>query len=82
MLRFGAIYGARIKGNYSRLLNSLSRGRFIPIGNGLNRRTLIYERDVGQAAVLAAQHPAGTGKVFNVSDGQFHSMNEIIKTMC
>jgi len=32
-------------------------------------------------AKLAAQHPAA-GRVFNVSDGQYHTMNEIISPMC
>ena len=44
VLRFGAIYGPRIKGNYQRLLQSLARGRFIPIGDGSNRRTLLTKK--------------------------------------
>jgi UDP-glucose 4-epimerase len=63
VLRLGAVYGPRIKGNYQRLLRSLARGRFIPIGDGCNRRTLIYDRDVARAAVLAAQHPTAAGKI-------------------
>ena len=43
-LRLGAVYGSRIKGNYERLTHALARNRFIPIGNGLNRRTLIYDK--------------------------------------
>jgi len=82
VLRFGAIYGAGFKGNYRRLVQSLARGRFVPIGDGCNRRTLIYDQDVAQAAVLATQHPAAAGKIFNVSDGQFHTMTEIIATIC
>ncbi len=82
VLRFGAIYGSRIKGNYLRLLHSLAKGRFIPIGNGSNRRTLVYDKDVGKAAVLAAQHPKAAGKVFNVSDGKYHTLNEIIAATC
>jgi UDP-glucose 4-epimerase len=82
VMRLGAVYGARIKGNYRRLLQSLAQGRFIPIGNGRNRRTLIYDKDVARAAVLAVQHPAAAGQVYNVSDGQFHTLNEIITTMC
>ena len=31
--------------------------------------------------MLAVQHPAVAGKIYNVSDGQFHTLNEIIKTM-
>ncbi|MCJ7663527.1 MAG: SDR family oxidoreductase, partial [Desulfobacterales bacterium] len=32
VLRLGAVYGSRIKGNYERLTHALARHRFIPIG--------------------------------------------------
>ncbi len=82
VLRLGAVYGSRIKGNYERLTHALARHRFIPVGNGLNRRTLVYDKDVGRAAVLALEHPAAAGKIFNVSDGEFHTLNEIIESIC
>ena len=82
VLRLGAVYGARIKGNYERLLQSLARGRFLPVGNGSNRRTLVYDKDVALAAVLALKHSAAAGKIFNVSDGEFHTLNDIISRMC
>jgi len=82
VLRLGAVYGSRIKGNYRRLLQSLARDRFIPIGAGRNRRTLVYDKDVARAATLAAHHPAAAGEIFNVSDGQCHTLNEIIMAMC
>ncbi len=81
-LRFGAIYGGRIKGNYERLVRALAHNRFIPIGSGANRRTLLYVKDAAAAVVLAACHPAAAGKVFNVSDGHFHSLCEIIAAIC
>jgi len=93
VLRLGAVYGSRIKGNYERLTHALARYHFIPIGNGLNRRTLVYDKDVGRAAALAISHPAaagphtnpvgvGAGRVFNVTDGEFHTLNEIIESIC
>jgi nucleoside-diphosphate-sugar epimerase len=82
VLRFGAIYGSRIKGNYERLIHALAHHRFIPVGNGLNRRTLIYDKDVGRAAVQAVFHPAAAGRLFNVTDGEFHTLNEIIESIC
>ncbi|MCG2679944.1 MAG: NAD-dependent epimerase/dehydratase family protein [Kiritimatiellae bacterium] len=82
VLRFGAVYGSRIKGNYQRLLRSLARGRFIPIGAGQNRRTLVYDKDLARAIVLAVQHPAAAGKIYNVTDGRFHTLNEIIAAIC
>lgn len=82
VLRLGAVYGARIQGNYRRLLLSLARGRFVPIGSGANRRTLLYDRDAGRAAALAALHPDAAGRIFNVTDGGIHTMDEIIGTLC
>lgn len=82
ILRLGAVYGSRIKGNYQRLVKSLARGRFIPIGNGSNRRTLVYDKDVARAAVTAISHPVAAGKIFNVSDGEYHTMNHIILSLC
>ncbi|MEI6610923.1 MAG: NAD-dependent epimerase/dehydratase family protein [Deltaproteobacteria bacterium] len=82
VLRLGAVYGSRIKGNYERLTHALARHRFIPIGNGVNRRTLVYDKDVGYAAALAVSHPAAAGRVFNVTDGCFHTLNEIIEAIC
>lgn len=82
VLRLGAIYGAKIKGNYHKLVNALARGRFIPLGKGMNRRTLVYDRDVARAALLAATHPDAAGRIYNVTDGTFHSLSEIIATIC
>lgn len=82
VLRLGAVYGSRIKGNYQRFVNALSCGRFMPIGKGRNRRTLVYDKDVGCAALLATQHPEVAGKIFNVTDGHFHTVEEIIKAIC
>jgi UDP-glucose 4-epimerase len=82
VLRLGAVYGSRIKGNYERLTQALARNRFIPIGNGLNRRTLVYDKDVARVAVLVAEHPDAAGRIYNVSDGGFHTLNEIVAAIC
>jgi nucleoside-diphosphate-sugar epimerase len=82
VLRLGPVYGTRMKGNYRRLVHAVARGWFIPIGGGANRRPLIYDRDVAQAAMLAAQHPDAAGRVYNLCDGQFYMLNDIITTMC
>lgn len=82
VLRLAAVYGARIKGNYKRLLLALLRRRFIPIGDGSNRRTLIYDKDVARAAVLAVNQIDASGKIYNVTDGQFHTIREINQSIC
>jgi len=82
VLRLGAVYGSRIKGNYDRLVSALDRGTFVPIGSGSNRRTLLYDKDLGAAAELALTHPAAAGVVFNVTDGTYHTVTEIIDAIC
>jgi len=82
VLRFGAIYGPRMKGNYRRLTHSLASGFFLPVGKGKNRRTLVYDRDAARAVLLAVEHPNALGKIFNVSDGKFHTVHDILLTIC
>jgi nucleoside-diphosphate-sugar epimerase len=82
VLRLAAVYGPRIKGNYDRLVKALKGHYFIPVGDGRNRRTMVYDKDVGQVAVLSVSHPAAAGRVFNVTDGNVHTLNEIIASIC
>jgi|YNPNPStandDraft_1061719.scaffolds.fasta_scaffold14578_3 nucleoside-diphosphate-sugar epimerase len=81
VLRFGAIYGSRIKGNYESLVRSLAHGTFVPIGDGRNRRTLLYDKDAARAILLTINHPNAVGRIFNVSDGSFHTVREIIEVI-
>lgn len=82
VLRLAAVYGGRVKGNYHRMVRALSRHRFVPVGPGLNRRTLVYESDVARAAILALEHSRARGQVYNVSDGRFHTTAEIVDAIC
>jgi len=81
VLRLAAVYGPRVKGNYRRLLDAMARGRFVPIGSGANRRTLVFEDDVVRAALLAASHPAAAGEAFNVTDGGLPALRDIIRAI-
>ena len=31
---------------------------------------------------LRIEHPGAAGKIYNVSDGEFHTLNEIIESIC
>jgi nucleoside-diphosphate-sugar epimerase len=76
VLRLAAVYGPGIKGNYDRLVRTIARRRFVPVGTGTNRRTLVYEDDAARAVVVAASHPAAGGRTFNVVGG-VHTVAEI-----
>ena len=71
VLRLAAVYGPGIRGNYDRLVRAIARGRFVPVGAGTNRRTLVYEDDAARAIVLAASHPEAGGRTFNVVGGVY-----------
>ena len=82
VMRLAAVYGPRMKGNYPRLLNALAQRRFVMVGDGHNRRTLVHVADVCSAALLVAEHPLAGGKTYNVTDGQVHTLREVIDTIC
>lgn len=82
VLRLAGVYGPRIKGDYRRLVIAMRQGWFLPVGSGTNRRTLIHERDVAEAALLAAEHPDAAGRIFNLTDGSIHSFAQIVEAIC
>jgi UDP-glucose 4-epimerase len=82
VLRCAAVYGSGMKGNYYRLVTALGSHRFVPIGDGKSRRTLVYDRDLARAMLCAATHPAAAGRLYNVSDGSTHEIRDIIEAIC
>jgi nucleoside-diphosphate-sugar epimerase len=82
VLRLAAVYGPGMKGNYLRLLRALQRRRFVLVGTGRNRRTLVHVDDVCAAALLVASHRDALGRVYNVTDGAIHSVREIVLAIC
>ena len=81
VLRLAAVYGPRMKGNYPRLLNAVKHGRLAMIGDGLNRRTLVHVEDVCAAALDVAVEDAAAGESYNVTDGEIHTLREIVCAM-
>ena len=81
VLRFGSVYGPRVKGNYYYLLKAISKGMFIPIGKGGNRRSLVFENDVPQAVIRALEHESAPGNVYNVTDGNLYTVEQIIESI-
>jgi len=82
VLRLAAVYGPSMKGNYRRLLAALRNRSFIMVGTGQNRRTLVHIQDVCQAAILTAAHASALGQVYNVTDGEIHTFQKIVRAIC
>lgn len=82
VLRLGAVYGPHVKGNYRALVEALRKRRFLPVGNGRNRRTLVHERDVARAIVHVLGSEAAPGRTYNVTDGLVHTTDDIVRAIC
>ncbi|MBF0100893.1 MAG: NAD-dependent epimerase/dehydratase family protein [Desulfobacterales bacterium] len=78
VLRLASVYGDRIKGSFAALRKAIQQGWFIPIGSGNNHRSMVHEKDVAQAAELAATKSNAIGQIYNVTDGQSYTMNQLL----
>ena len=67
ILRLATLYGEGDPGNVGRLMRTLDRGRFLWIGDGSNRKSLLYKGDAARACLAVAARPATGVRVYNVS---------------
>lgn len=79
VLRLATVYGPGMRGNYLRLLDAVARRRFVFVGDGANRRALVHVDDACRAAVAAME--AAAGSRYNVTDGEVHTMRDIVAAM-
>lgn len=77
ILRLATVIGEGDGGNVSRLIRAVDRRRFYWIGNGDNRKSLLYKGDVaGACAAVLGKKNRGT-EIFNVS-GDPATMKQIV----
>lgn len=82
VLRLSMVYGNSEKGNLPRMIRAVARGRFPPLPDTGNRRSMVHADDVVQAAMLAAARPAAGGQVYIVTDGTPYSTRQIHAWIC
>lgn len=82
-LRLPLVYGGDDgKGNLPRMIAAIDRGRFPPLPETDNKRSMVHVDDVVQAALLAAERPQANGQLYLVTDGRDYSTREIYLAMC
>ena len=67
VLRLATVIGEDDRANYFRLIDRINRRKFVRIGNGLNRKSLIYKDDVGRACLKIIESSRSQYEVFNLS---------------
>lgn len=81
ILRFATMYGIGDRGNVARLIRGLARSRFVGLGTGQNRKSLIYRDDAARACLAASQGDGPKFEVFNVS-GPPTTIREVVASIC
>ena len=82
VLRLSMVYGSSRKGNLPRMIEAVAKGRFPPIPEVGNKRSMIHVEDVVQAALLAAEKSAAVGQTYIVVDGQAYSTRQMYEWIC
>jgi len=76
-LRLALVYGPGVKGNLWRMIEAVRHGRFPPLPETGNKRSMVHVDDVVQAALLAATSTRANGQTYIVTDDQTYSTRYI-----
>ena len=67
IFRLATLYGEGDPGNVRQLIETIDKGRFFWIGNGSNRKSLLYKGDAARAVMEVIQSHASGVNIFNIS---------------
>lgn len=80
ILRPPLVYGPGVKGNFSNLINLVSRGIPLPLGRATrNRRSLVALDNFVDLIFRCVDHPKAANQIFLVSDGEDVSTAELLE---
>ena len=82
ILRLPLLYGGSVKGNLARMLRAIDRGRFPPLPEVGNKRSMIHVLDVVSAALLVSRASSAAGKTYLLTDGEAYSSRALYELMC
>lgn len=82
VLRPCLVYGPSPKGNLKKMIDAISRGRFPPLPELGNRRSMVHVDDVITAALVAAENPTAAGRVYIVADNEPFSTRQLYEWIC
>jgi nucleoside-diphosphate-sugar epimerase len=82
VLRLSMVYGPTHKGNLPRMIEAIHRGRFPPLPETGNKRSMVHVADVVKATLLAADLPGAKGQTYIVTDERCYSTRQIYNWIC
>ncbi|NWF36783.1 NAD-dependent epimerase/dehydratase family protein [Mariprofundus sp. KV] len=82
VIRPTMVYGNTEKGNLPKMIKAIDSGKFPPLPEVNNRRSMVHVDDVVQAAMLAAEHAEAAGQIYIVTDGESYSTRQMYEWIC
>jgi nucleoside-diphosphate-sugar epimerase len=79
-LRLPVVYGARDRGNVSKLIDAIRRNRYFMVGDGRNLKSMVAVENAVDAALAVATAERASG-VYIVTDERPYSQAEIAETI-
>ena len=82
VLRLSMVYGPIEKGNLPRMIHAVAKGRFPPLPELGNQRSMVHVDDVVRAAILVAERPEAAGGTYILTDGRAYSTRQMYEWIC
>ncbi len=82
VIRPSMVYGNTEKGNMPKMIRAVEAGRFPPLPEFNNKRSMVHVDDVVRAVLLAAESEVAAGQVYIVTDGEAYSTRQIYAWIC
>ncbi len=77
ILRFAAIYGPGFEKSFFKIFRVIKEEKAYIIGNGSNHLPIIHVNDAVQALIFSGMNSEALNKIYNVSDGEEHTQEEL-----
>jgi nucleoside-diphosphate-sugar epimerase len=81
IVRLGVLYGPNNRTFIRDFITMAQRGKLFVLGSGKNRIATLYIDDAVQAVVLAGEHPAAAGKIYDVAGDEPVTQRQFIGAM-
>jgi nucleoside-diphosphate-sugar epimerase len=75
------VYGPGVKGNFAQMLNVVAKSIPLPLASIRNSRSLIYVKNLVDALIACATHPAAAGQTYLVCDGENISTPDLLRQL-
>jgi len=82
VLRLPLVYGRDNQGNIPRMIAAIDHGRFPPLPEVHNKRSMVHVDDAIEALLLSAKKEEARNKVYIVTDDQAYSTHQIYELIC